>query len=124
MLGGCKIPLNIVEKDAFPWYDKILEIKSLVLRKDFRFDVGLAVERHMECSTAPGTLNLAALEEVLQRRMEATYAAVYPTAQVQKKTFRMEEQDGAYIGILELETIETVGIIAPLEEEIISGTDR
>ncbi|MBR6554835.1 MAG: sporulation protein YqfD [Clostridia bacterium] len=124
VLGGCKIPLNIVEKNAFPWYDKILEIKSLVLRKDFRFDVGLAVERHMECSTAPGTLDLAALEDALQRRMEAAYAAAYPTAQVQKKTFRMEEQDGAYIGTLELETVETVGIIAPLEEEIISGTDR
>ena len=124
VFGSCKIPLNIVEKDAFPWYDKTLEIKSLELRKDFRFDLGLAVETRWECSTAPGNLDRVALEEALQRRMEAVYAAGYPTAQVQRKTFRMEEQDGAYIGILELETVETVGTIAPLEEEVISGTDR
>ncbi len=124
VLGSCKIPLNIVEKDAFSWYDKTLETKSLVLRKDFRFDLGLAVETHLECSTAPGTMDRAALEDALQRRMEAAYAAAYPTAQVQRKSFRMEEKDGAYVGTLELETIETVGVIAPLEEELVSGTDR
>lgn len=124
VLGSCKIPLNIVEKDAFSWYDKILETKSMVLRKDFRFDLGLAVETCLECSTAPGTLDRAALEDALQRRMEEAYAAAYPTAQVQRRSFRMEEKDGAYVGTLELETVETVGVIAPLEEELVSGTDR
>ncbi len=124
VLGSCKIPLNIIEKDAFACYDKILETKSLVLRKDFQFDLAIATEIQHECSTMPAEIDVVALSEALQRRMEENYAAAYPTARVQRSSFRMEEQNGAYVGILELETIETIGVMAPLEEELLSGTDR
>lgn len=124
VFGSCKIPLNVIEKDGFPCYDKVLETKSLVLRKDFRFDLAMATEIQYECSTVPAEIDAAVLGETLQRRMEAAYAAEYPTAQVQRSNFRMEVQDGAYVGILELETIETIGVMAPLEEEVLNGTDR
>ena len=124
VLGSCKIPLNIVEKNVFSWYDKTLETKSLMLREDFRFDVGFAVETQFECSTAPGSVDRSALEDALQRRMEAAYLAANPSAQIQRRSFYMEEKNGAYVGTLELETIETVGVITPLEEERLSGTDR
>lgn len=124
VFGSCKIPLNIIEKDGFACYDKILETKSLALREDFRFDLGIATETWYECSTAPAEIDVAVLSEVLEQRMKASYAAAYPTAQVQRSTFRMTEEKGAYVGILELETIETIGAIAPLEEELLSGTDH
>lgn len=124
VLGNCKIPLNFIEKDTYTCYDKILETKSLVLRKDFQFDLKLVTEVQYENSTAPAEIDVVALSEALRQRMEASYAASYPTAQVQRSSFRMEEENGAYVGILELETIETVGIMAPLEEEVLSGTDR
>ena len=95
-----------------------------MLREDFRFDVGFAVETQFECSTAPGSVDRSALEDALQRRMEAAYLAANPSAQIQRRSFYMEEKNGAYVGTLELETIETVGVITPLEEERLSGTDR
>ena len=117
LFGSCKIPLNIIEKDGFAWYDKILEKKSLVLREDFRFDLAIATEVQYECSTALADLNPDALSLVLQERMEQTYTATYPTAQILKRTFRIQEENGVYVGILELEAIETIGITAPLQEE-------
>ena len=117
LFGSCKIPLNIIEKDGFAWYDKILEIKSLVLREDFRFDLAIATEIQYECSTVPAELDLNALSSVLQQRMEQSYLAAYPSAQILKRNFRVEEENGVYVGILELESIETIGMMAPLEEE-------
>ena len=56
--------------------------------------------------------------------MEEAYAAACPSGMVQSSTFRMEEENGAYVGILELETIETIGVTALLEEDVANGTDR
>lgn len=123
VLGSCKIPLNIIEKDGFACYDKLLETTPLELRKDFCFDLALMTETLSECATAPAEIDVNVLGEVLQKRMEDRYAAEYPTARVQQSVFRMEAKDGAYVGILELTTVETIGVIAPLEEELLSGTD-
>lgn len=124
VVGSCKIPLNIIEKKRFAWYDKTLETKQLVLREDFRLDLGITVETEYVCSTAPVQADPEALARVLKRRMEEAYAAACPSGMVQSSTFRMEEENGAYVGILELETIETIGVTAPLEEDVANGTDR
>lgn len=121
--GTCKIPLDLIEKPAFACYDKTVETHTLQLREDFRFDLSLVTETYYECEIRSAEKNTEALAEVLRQKMEERYLAACPTAEIQSSLFSMTEENGVIVGTLNLDTVETIGVQAPLGEvEIEHGT--
>lgn len=112
-LGNRRFPLEIVEKNPFRWYDKTTEKKVLPLREDFRFTVAIITEKLTEYVPVSASPEGAELEEALKQRLVRQLQLAIKKGEVRKTTFTLGFE-GCFIGRLEAECVETVGVRTPI----------
>ena len=115
LLGRQRIPFGRIEKKELSWYDKQINIRYLDLHEDFRWPIGRVTETLSICHAQPAALDIEALSAVLERRMKETFLAEKPDAQILSTDFSLETSpQGAWLGILNMEMLETTGIEFPI----------
>ncbi len=115
-LGSRRFPALHIEKNGFSWYDKQVEKRYLRLREDFRWPVGLTREKIYSCSLETPEIDEHKLEAVLEERMILSLMEQHPEAKILHTQFTLEkEKNGAWMGILKAELLETCGVEVPIE---------
>lgn len=116
LLGTRRIPLGIIEKSAVSWYDKQIKTHYLHLHEDFRWPVALERQQTLFCTANEASVDRDALAELLERRMMDRLLAEKPGALVQQADFTLEQTpEGAWLGVLKVELVETTGRQVPME---------
>ena len=115
LLGRQRIPFGRIEKKELSWYDKQINIRYLDLHEDFHWPIGRVTETLSICHAQPAALDIEALAVVLETRMKETFLAEKPDAQILSADFSLETSpQGAWLGILNMEMLETTGIEFPI----------
>lgn len=115
-LGGRRFPLGIIEKNAFSWYDKQINIQYLQLQEHFRWPVARIGMQTVRCTVENAQIDRNKLEGVLEARMIGRLLAEKPGATLVRSEFSLEQSEtGAWLGILKAELVETTGMEVPIE---------
>ena len=115
VFGARRIPLQSIENVEETWYDKNVRRRTLRLREDVRFPIALESEIIHPCETAGEAVNATDLSAALEQRMLLRLRAAKPDAEITGYTFSVERSaDGAWLGVLRAELIETTGISVPI----------
>ncbi len=116
LLGNRRIPLGIIEKNTVPWYDKQIKTHYLQLHEDFRWPVALERQQTLFCQAKEASVDRDALADLLENRMLERLLAQKPGAQVVQADFTLEQSpQGAWLGVLKVELVETTGRQVPME---------
>ena len=114
ILGSRRFPLDRIENHDDPCYDKRIEQKALRLHEDFRWPVKLEYERIWTPPEEPAFLTREQAAALLEERMLLRLKNALPEGELVHHRFDLEEKDGAYMGVLRVEMIETTGQEVPL----------
>lgn len=115
LAGVRRFPLQVIEKDGGSWYDKQIKRHTLSLREDFRLPLGWSTEKTVVCRVEEAQLDREKLEALLKERMLARLQREKPDAQLIRTDFSLEiSEQGAWLGILDVELIETTGQAVPI----------
>lgn len=116
LLGTQRFPLCIIENHTDSWYDKQIKTHHLELHEDFHWKMGIEVQKTMICRAEKAKIDHTALEKLLQKRMMDSLMKAKPEAQLVSAEFQLEQTaQGAWLGVLKVELIETTGKEVPME---------
>ena len=116
LFGERRFPLGLIEKNTVPWYDKQIKTHYLYLHEHFRWPIGLERQKTVYCGTEKAVIDAAALSELLKQRMLTRLMAGKPSAQLVQTDFTLEQSpQGAWLGVLKVELVETTGREVPIE---------
>lgn len=114
-LGDRRFPFGIIEKNGFSWYDKQINIQYLQLQEHFRWPVARIIQRTRRCAVQTAQIDRGKLANVLEERMTLQLLAEKSEATLVKTSFSLEQSEqGAWLGILEAELVETTGLEVPI----------
>jgi hypothetical protein len=108
VLGKKRINLYFIEKSPYLWYDKVIENRRLDLGNGYWLPVWLRRETYAEQERTSVPLSEEKIAALLEQRCTELLTA-QPGREVVSATFRMEETEHAYVGILEAECRDSVG---------------
>lgn len=115
LVGTRRFPLQIIEKDGISWYDKQIKRHTLSLRADFRMPLGWSIEQTVLCRAEEAQIDREKLEALLRERLLARLRREKPDAQLIRADFSLQRSErGAWLGILDVELIETTGQAVPI----------
>lgn len=116
LLGTQRFPLCIIENHTDSWYDKQVKTHYLKLHEDFRWKMGIEVQKTTICHAEKAKIDRSALEKLLQQRMMDSLMKEKPEAQLVSAKFQLKQTtQGAWLGVLDVELIETTGKEVPME---------
>ena len=116
LLGQRRFPLGIIEKSPVSWYDKQVKTHYLHLHPDFRWKIGLERQKRTVCEAEIPRIDHEALETLVRQRMLDKLMQGKPDAQLVQSDFKLEQNvQGAWLGTLKVELIETTGKEVPME---------
>jgi len=124
VLGNRRINLYWIESAPFAWYDMKVEKYHLRIDENFRFPITLIRETWQESTVSQAQIDPERARQVLEQRLLENQAARSPDAQVLKRDYIFEEQEGFFQGTLKTECLETTGVAAPVGEVLHDGTDH
>ena len=115
LFGERRFPLGLIEKKAVPWYDKQIKTHYLSLHEYFRWPIGLERQKTVYCGAEKATIDAAALSKLLEQRMLNRLLMNKPEAQLVQTDFTLEQSSqGAWLGVLKVELVETTGREVPI----------
>lgn len=115
LFGERRFPLGLIEKNTVPWYDKQIKTHYLHLHEYFRWPIGLERQIITYCGVKTAAIDAAALSELLEQRMLERLMASKPGAQLVQADFTLEQStQGAWLGVLKAELVETTGREVPI----------
>lgn len=115
LLGERRFPLGLIEKNTVPWYDKQIKTHYLHLHENFRWPIGLERQKTAYCGAEKAAIDAAALSKLLEQRMLDRLLASKPNAQLVQADFTLEQSpQGAWLGVLKVELVETTGQEVPI----------
>ena len=115
LLGERRFPLGLIEKKAVPWYDKQIKTHYLYLHQYFRWPIGLERQKIICCEAEKAAIDAAALSNLLEQRMLHQLLTAKPEAQLVQADFTLEQSSqGAWLGVLKVELVETTGLEVPI----------
>ena len=109
LLGKKRINLYFIEKTPYLWYDKVIENRRLDLGNGYWLPIWLRRETYGELERTAAVLSPEKIAGLLEEKCTALLTA-QPGREVLTHQFRMEEQQYAYVGILQAECLEPAGI--------------
>lgn len=113
--GQRRFPLGMIEKNGFPWYDKLINIQYFRLQEHFRWPVAWITGQTHRCTVLDSEIDGEKLANFLEKRMNERLRAEKPDATLVQTTFSLERSaSGAWLGILEAELVETTGLEVPI----------
>lgn len=115
LFGQRRFHLGLIENNTFSWYDKQIKTHYLHLQDNFRWPIGLEQEQIVLCKTQDAEVDRAALSDTLKTRMLDRLMASKPGAQLVQADFTLEQSSqGAWLGVLKVELVETTGQEVPI----------
>ena len=115
LLGERRFPLGLIEKNSVPWYDKQIKTHYLHLHQHFRWPIGLERQKTVYCGAEKAAIDAAALSDLLKQRMLERLLETKPNAELVQADFTLEQSpQGAWLGVLKVELVETTGREVPI----------
>ena len=115
LFGERRFPLGLIEKKSVPWYDKQIKTHYLSLHEYFRWPIGLERQKIICCEAEKAEIDAAALSKLLEQRMLNRLLMNKPEAQLVQTDFTLEQSSqGAWLGVLKVELVETTGLEVPI----------
>ena len=110
LLGTQRFPLSIIENNTVSWYDKQIKTHYLKLHEDFRWKIGIESQKTVLYHAEKAQIDRSALEKMLRQRMLERLLNTKPNAQLIASDFALHQtEQGAWLGVLKVELIETTG---------------
>lgn len=115
LLGVRRFHLGIIENTTVSWYDKQIKTHYLHLQENFRWPIGLERQQVTLCRAEEASVDPALLAEQLEKRMLDGLLASKPEAELVQADFTLEQSpQGAWLGVLKVELVETTGQEVPI----------
>ena len=116
LLGERRFHLGIIENSTVSWYDKQIKTHYLHLQENFRWPIGLERQQVTLCRAEEASVDPALLAERLKTRMLDRLLTSKPDAELVQADFTLEQSpQGAWLGVLKVELVETTGQEVPIE---------